>query len=138
MQCVGETALKLNHQFNRHVTTLCHPKKHIHCRILSGRFTLGKCGGAKYTNQIIKKLKGNGRTSRNIPENKVTQTCKAKETHWMKKLRKVYPYGLNNLASDDFKTALGIYFIGVKFPSLKRVHIRQPKGTLHQRINQVN
>ena len=72
----------------------------------------------------MEKLKGNGHTSRNIPENKDTQTCKAKETHWMKKLRKVYPYGLNNLASDDFKTALDIYLIGVKLPSLKRVHTR--------------
>ena len=81
LQCVNETALKLNQQFNRHETALCDPIKHIHCRILSERFTLGKCGGAKYINQIIKKLKGNGLTSRNIPESKVTQTCKAKKTH---------------------------------------------------------
>ena len=81
MQYINETALKLNQQFNRHETALCHPIKHIHCRILSERFTLGKCGGAKYISQIIKKLKGNGLTSRNVPESKVTQTCKAKKTH---------------------------------------------------------
>ena len=56
----------------------------------------------------------------------------------MKKPRKVYPYGLNNLTSDDFETALDIDLIGVTFPSLKRVQLRQSKGTRQQRINQVS
>ena len=69
---------------------------------------------------------GNGCTSRNIAETKFTQTTKSKETQWMKKLKTIYPYELNDLTSDDFRIVFDTVLTGVNLFHLKK-ELRQSR-----------
>ena len=69
---------------------------------------------------IIEKLEDDGRTERNALNSQVTSLRKARETHWMLKLRTVYPFGLNDRIGDEHRNTTGVSMIACRFPPLKR------------------
>ena len=119
LQYVGETAQKLNERFNGHKTGFRHPNKHGHCKILSDHFSKGICSGSSYKMQIIEKLEDNGRTERWALDARERTYRKSRETYWMKELRTVYPYGLNDLTGEEFRISKDNDLVGTSFSSLK-------------------
>ena len=51
---------------------------------------------------VIEKIEGSGRTDKNAIDSKVSSMRKKREDFWMKTLKTVYPYGLNDRVGDDF------------------------------------
>ena len=120
LQYVGETAQQLNVRFNGHRMGLNNPKKYGTCKILSNHFNKGVCKGSNYHVQVIEKIEGSGRTERNAIDPKETSFRRKREDFWMKTLRTVHPYGLNDRVGDDFMRDQATDRIGLKFPPLKR------------------
>ena len=69
--------------------------------------------------QILKKNEGNEQANRGTIDPSITQIRKTIETTWIKTVKTVYPYGLNDLAWDDYSKDK-IKVVRVKFPSLTR------------------
>ena len=90
------------------------------CKILSNHFNKGVCKDSDYTFQVIEKFEGSGRTERHAIDPKITSKRRKREDFWMKTLRTVYPYGLNDRVGDDFMRDQASDRIGLKFPPLKR------------------
>ena len=120
LQYVGETALKISERFNWHRSCFKYPAHYGFCNRLSNHFSEGLCKNANYSVQIIEKLEGDGRTERNALNSQVTSLRKARETHWMLKLRTVYPFGLNDRIGDEHRNTTGVSMIACRFPPLKR------------------
>ena len=112
--------MKINERFNLHRSGFRYPANYGYCKRLSNHFSEGLCKNANYHVQIIEKLEGNGRTGRKALDTQVTSLRKARETHWMLKLRTVYPYGLNDRIGDEHRNTTGVSMIASRFPSLKR------------------
>ena len=104
------------------------PEKHGTCKILSNHFNTGLCKGAEYCVQILEKLEGTGRTERKAIDVSITSHRRKREEFWMKTLRTVYPYGLNDRVSDDYMKDQDHDKIWLKFPPLKRVYSRIGRG----------
>ena len=49
-----------------------------------------------------------------------TSSRRKREDYWMKTLRTIHPYGLNDRVGDDFMRDQATDRIGSKFPTLKR------------------
>lgn len=111
LQYVGETGLKINERFNLHRSGFRYAANYGYCKRLSNHFSEGFCKNANYHVQIIEKLEGNGRTGRKALDSQVTSLRKARETHWMLKLRTVYPYGLNDRIGDEHRNTTGVLMI---------------------------
>ena len=124
LQYVGETAKQLNERFNKHRSGIKNPAKYGTCKILSNHFTKGICKGSKFSVQIIEKLEGSGRTERKAIDKQASVVRRKREDFWIKTLRTVYPYGLNDKLCDDFMKDPAKDKIGLKFPSLKRLFDR--------------
>ena len=120
LQYVGETAQQLNARFNGHRVGMKNPKKYGTCKILSNHFNKGVCKGSHYNVQIIEKLEGTGRTEEEAVDPKVTSSRRKREDFWMRTLRTVHPYGLNDRVGDDFMRDQASDRIGKKFFPLKR------------------
>ena len=58
------------------------------------------CVGCEFSCQILEKLHGNGYDSNNKVYKDVTKLRLSREDHWIKKLHTLYPYGLNEKASN--------------------------------------
>ena len=132
LQYVGETVQKLNERLNWHKSGFRNPKKYGFCRVLSNHFHKGICKGASFTVQILEKLEGNGRTSRNAMDASITSLRKRKEREWMLKMRTVFPYGLNDRIADDFVKEDTHVMVGAKFPPLPRKNERISRGLVHK------
>ena len=81
------------------------------------------CQRAFFKVKIIEKFEGSGRTNRLKMNPSITQMRKRIETDWIETLRIAYPNGFNDNVRDDHrkeKTEL----VGVKFPSLTKIHSR--------------
>ena len=112
LQYVGESTIPLNKRMNIHRTakTGCeHMIKHFR----------DSCPGAGFNIQIVEIFDGNGYSN-----NKVCPIAREKritrEDHWMKELRTIYPYGLNERARcHDQETP-----IGKLFPAIPRSVVR--------------
>ena len=102
LQYVGETVQQLNARFTMHRSGIKMPEKHGTCKILSSHFNTGLCKGADYCVQILEKLEGTGRTERKAIDVSMTSHRRKREEYWMKTLRTVYQYGLNDRVSDDY------------------------------------
>lgn len=120
LQYVGETAQQLNARFTSHRAGIKTPDKHGTCKILSNHFNRGICKDSKYVVQILEKLEGSGRTERKTIDVTTTTLRRKREDYWMKTLRTVYPYGLNDRVGDDYMKDQATERIGLKFPTLKR------------------
>ena len=69
--------------------------------------------------QILEKLVGSGRTARNAIDATITSSRRKREDYWMKTLRTIHPYGLNDRVGDDFMREKATERIGSKFPTIK-------------------
>ena len=134
LQYVGETCQKLNKRFNWHNSCLRHPSKYSYCKRLNDHFTSGRCKGSTYSVSIIEKLEGTGLTNRGIMDPQYTPARKARETYWMKELRTVYPYGLNDRIGDEPITPNTHINVGLRFKALPRRNKRISRGKLHNGI----
>ena len=61
---VGETSQNLKKRFNWHNSCFRNPTAYSLCKILNTHFSKGYCKDSSYTDNIIEKLEGTGRTER--------------------------------------------------------------------------
>ena len=87
LQYVGESVLLVNLRMNIHRTSK------TGCTIFINHFS-NVCKEASFSVQILEKLPGNGYKNDRVDEEMRAQRLE-KEDYWMKALRTVYPYGLN-------------------------------------------
>ena len=114
IQYVGETACPLHQRINGHRTAKQGCEHEIrHCKEYYN--------GYNFKYQILEKLPGNGYKSSGELDPEMTKIRKAREDIWMKKLRTIYPYGLNEKARDKETDSSVIEpAIGKLFPPLPR------------------
>ena len=113
IQYVGETTTRLNLRFNSHRTAsegcvyvISHKKS---------------CIGCSFSIQIIEKIPGSGYGVEDKPDPDVTKVRQTREDFWIKQLRTLYPYGLNERAFDkNNDSAVLDLAVGRFFPPLPR------------------
>ena len=117
IQYVGETAYPMHLRMNQHRTSKCGCEHVIHH---STEF----CEGHHFQYQIIEKLPGSGYTNGELDEN-MTKIRKDHEDTWIKKLRTIFPYGLNEKAEGKETDSSTIHAaVGKLFPPLPRTRER--------------
>ena len=117
VQYVGESIIPINKRMN------IHRRAKSGCSIFINHFT-NVCPGASFSIQIIEKLEGNGYLHGAIDPEMRERRLK-REDYWMKSLRTIYPYGLN----EKSKYMNQNIPVGRLFPSLPRYGEKY----LHQR-----
>ena len=118
IQYVGETAIPLHKRINIHRTS----KEGCEHEI---RHRDSVCDGFHFSIQIIEKLPGSGYLSDGSLDPEMTKIRQAKEDEWIKKLRTIYPYGLNEKASEKVTDSNTVEpAIGKLFPPLPRDGVR--------------
>ena len=108
VQYVGESIVPVNLRMN------IHRKGKTGCEIMIDHFS-NVCPGASFTIDILEKLPGDGYKDGAIDE-KMRDYRLEREDYWMKTLRTVYPYGLNDRA----KSINSDVPVGKLFPPLPR------------------
>ena len=88
------------------------------------------CPGAKFSIQIIEKLEGDGYRNGALDKEVLKYRLK-REDFWIKRLRTIYPYGLNDRVKDGNS---GVP-VGKLFPPLPRHAARRPEPE-RRRVNQ--
>ena len=112
-QYVGETTTSFNLRMNTHRTSVSGCEHVIdHKKI---------CTGCKFSYQILEKLAGTGYNDDDIVDCDITKLRQTREDFWIKRLRTLYPYGLNEKAFDKVSSSTDqTTFIGELFPPLDR------------------
>ena len=88
IQYVGETIIPFHKRNNIHRTAKDGCKHEVrHCNEV--------CDGHHFEYRILEKLPGNGYNSSGEMDLEMLAIRKAREDDWIKKLRTIYPYGLN-------------------------------------------
>ena len=108
VQYVGESIVPVNLRMN------VHRKGKSGCEILIDHFT-NVCPGANFSIDILEKLPGNGYKNGSI-DVQMRKYRLEREDYWIKTLRTVYPYGLNDRA----KSINSDVPVGKLFPPLPR------------------
>ena len=108
VQYVGESIVPVNLRMN------IHRKGKTGCEILIDHFS-NVCPGALFSIDILEKLPGDGYENGSI-DDKMRKYRLEREDYWMKTLRTVYPYGLNDRA----KSINSDNPVGSLFPPLPR------------------
>ena len=117
IQYVGETASPMHIRMNQHRTSKCGCEHIIHH---STEF----CGEHKFNYQIIEKLPGSGYTNGELDDT-ITKIRKDHEDEWMKKLRTIFPYGLNEKTEGkETDSSIVHSAVGKLFPPLPRTGSR--------------
>ena len=118
VQYVGETISPMHIRMNSHRTGKEGCEHEIrHCN--------ESCNGFDFSFQILEKLPGDGYLSDGSIDPEMLKIRKAKEDTWIKKLRTIYPYGLNEKASEKVTDSSTVEpAIGRLFPPLPREHER--------------
>ena len=129
---VGKTVQKLNKSFSWHRTGFRQSGKYSFCQIISDHFHKVVYCNASYSLQILKKLEGNWRTTRNAMKG---STRKQHEEIWMLKLITIYPYSLNDRLEDEYKKENTHVLVGTKFPHVPSKHDKVSYRTIHKNIN---
>ena len=83
------------------------------------------CQKKSFSIQIIELLEGNGYTENGEIDEESRKSRLEREDYWMKALRSVFPYGLNDRVKLKGQTTNGN--IGKLFPPLSRYGERPPK-----------
>ena len=114
VQYVGETVQQFNLRNNGHRTAKEGCEHEIrHCK--------EACDGYNFEYQILEKLPGNGYTSSGEKDLDMLKIRKAREDEWIKRLRTIYPYGLNESASDKETDSSVLHpAVGKLYPPLPR------------------
>ena len=119
-QYVGETTTKLSLRMNTHRTSVTGCEHVIHHK--------QNCESNVFAIPILEKFKGDGYGDDNKPDPAVTKLRQDREDFWIKLLRTLYPYGLNEKAFDKLSSSSQPQnAIGRFYPQLERCKIR-PKG----------
>ena len=114
IQYVGETVQPLNERINGHRTSKEGCEHEIYHRD-------EVCGGYNFKFQILEKLPGNGYLPSGEVDPEMLTVRKAHEDIWIKKLRTIYPYGLNEKATDKVTDSkVNEPAVGRLFPPLPR------------------
>ena len=108
VQYVGESVVPVNLRMN------IHRKGKTGCEILIDHFT-NVCSGSSFYITLLEKLPGDG-YSNGVVDQKMREYRLEREDYWIKTLRTVYPYGLN----DRTKSMNADVPIGKLFPPLPR------------------
>ena len=118
VQYVGETISPMHIRMNSHRTGKEGCEHEIrHCK--------ESCNGFDFSFQILEKLPGDGYLPDGSIDPEMLKIRKAKEDTWIKKLRTIYPYGLNEKASEKVTDSSTVEpAIGRLFPPLPREHER--------------
>ncbi len=95
IQYVGETYQELHHRFNEHRSRIRNFNKCSQTSLLVDHLN-GPCKDNGFEVNIIEKIPGNGRDADGKIDNNTTHKRRLREAYWMKELRTVYPFGLNN------------------------------------------
>ena len=114
IQYVGETAIPFHKRNNIHRTgkSGCEHMIH-HCK--------EACNGYQFKYHILEKLPGTGYLPSGELDPEMSKLRKSKEDEWMKKMRTIYPYGLNEKANDkETNSSIVEPAIGRLFPPLSR------------------
>ena len=126
VQYVGESVVPINKRMN------IHRRAKSGCTLFINHYT-NICRGASFSIQILEKLPGNGYLN-GIVDDKMRDYRLEREDYWIKKLRTVYPYGLNErtkFMNQDVP-------IGKQFPALPRYgdkYLEQRSRPSHTVIN---
>ena len=120
-QYIGETCIPLNKRLNIHRTATSG------CEIFIDHFSTC-CKGKSFTMQVIEIFVGDGYKN-GIVDAEMRSVRKEREEWWMKTLRTVYPYGLNDQAKGKSSTAS----IGSLFFPLSRYSNRPNKRTRNKK-----
>ena len=127
IQYVGESITPLNIRMNTHRTS----KKG--CLNIINHFK-DTCAGSKFSVQIIVKYANNGYNQYGTIDEKMKVIRRNQEDMLMKKLRVIYPYGLNSKTRD--RTGANKECIGLLFPPLPRTGER-PNRSHTNRNNRI-
>ena len=114
VQYVGETVQEFHERMNGHRTAKDGCKHEI-------RHYSEACNGYNFQYQILEKLPGDGFDSSGQVDPVMLGIRKAREDEWIKKLRTIYPYGLNESASDKETDSSVLHrAVGKLYPPLPR------------------
>ena len=122
IQYVGETTTPLNERMNRHRTAQSgceHVLNHLK----------ETCVGATFSIQILENFSGSGYVHKKVCPGARAKRLK-REDCWIKTLRTIYPYGLNERTRDNNNNIQ----IGSLFPPLPRTGERRNRSR-HNRNN---
>ena len=121
VQYVGETVQEFHERINGHRTAKQGCEHEIrHCK--------EACNGYQFQFQILEKLPGTGYNSSGEVDPEMLKLRKSREDEWIKKLRTLYPYGLNESASDKETNSSVIHpAVGRLFPPLPRKGTRSAR-----------
>ena len=108
VQYVGESIIAINKRMNIHRTSK------TGCTFMIEHFN-NVCPGASFSIQILEKLPGDGYLNGAI-DDEIRQLRLQREDYWMKTLRTIYPYGLNEKTKQMNREVP----IGSLFPPLPR------------------
>ena len=98
-QYLCETTTQLSLRMNTHRTSVAGCELVIRYK--------KNCESNVFTLQILEKLKGDGYGDDNKPDPTVTKLRQDREDFWIKRLRTVYPYGINHKAFDKLSSSQG-------------------------------
>jgi hypothetical protein len=113
-QYTGETAEECHIRMNGHRTSK------VGCEHVISHYTK-VCSSNSFSIQIIEKLPGTGYDQFNVLCEQQTRKRRDAEDDWMKKLRTIYPYGLNELAKSKLSNcSVQGGSVGHLFPPIPR------------------
>ena len=112
-QYVGETTIPLHKRINIHRTSK------TGCEIVIKHFDK-TCKAFSFTIQVLEILPGSGYNEFNEVDEENRKLRLEKEDIWMKKLRTIYPYGLNERAKQKVSNDISLTPVGSIFPSLRQ------------------
>ena len=122
VQYVGETTIKLSNRMNIHRTAK------TGCKHMINHFKEA-CPGASFSIQVIELFEGNGYVGKKVCPSALKARVD-REDYWMKELRTIHPYGLNERARGQDKNLP----VGKLFPRVARTSPRSG----HSRNNRNN
>ena len=125
IQYVGETAIPLHKRINGHRTAKKGCEHEIkHCK--------ESCNGYHFNFQILEKLPGTGYDQHGNLDMEMLKIRKAHEDIWIKRLRTIYPYGLNELArGKETDSSVLEPAVGKLFPPIPRNGDRPTRSREH-------
>ena len=102
LQYVGETSKTLKVRFNNHRSAGNNKNSN---KLLYEHFNSNPCSAYGYKVQIIEKIDGSGHLENGKLDPSITQIRQNREEYYMKKLRTIFPYGLNDrYKNKDFRS----------------------------------